>query len=1076
MIIKKGKHYLEHNDISVINGFIKNLEYPFKDAVIGNWTASGGQCAVYELDTKSGDDKKYVIKVSEESFERIAKFNDEFIDYCKELKKKNSDETVSELYLKIERHFFIPGETPEDILYCIIEKNHLCLGNYKADGLNPRKNDMEIAIRLGADLLRLLDVMGNMKNPFVHRDIKPSNIFFKTKNLADGFCLGDFGIATQLLDGSLKTQIKDLGTVQTASPDVFLHDKYHSLFSGAKKADMYSLAVTMYYYLNDREYPFIDRKTSEGILDHQYWEDIRKKGCKEPKHGTAELKKIVCKALDFYPDNRYKSCAEMLEELKKTEEYINLFVENIGNGETDRFITSSDNAEPDKNPSGVFVPDFSDSSLLYGEYSNKTLDNRYEMKEVIGKGKKSVVYKAFDNIYKRNVAVKIIDKDHIASEKLFSKHKNIAEVIASLSHPNIAKVYSANYGTDPFYTVSEYVDGINLKEYIEQHGYPDTDFSVRIVEKILFALQHAHGKDISHGNIKPRNILVLSDGNIKITDFGDSSTAKQNDIYSVGAILYELLTGQNLLGSKATDAPVRPGVINKSIPVGLDQIVMRALEKDPGKSYLYVTDMLADIYRFQKNPSVSFSPPEKPSPEEPRFKTYITPPNNNSASSHTVVNDIPPVAHKKNYNSPDSYPHSPRKNHTGLIIAIVFAVLTAIAMVGIYLNASQEDTDDWLIDDTTTVYTTSVQSVEDTTEATYEEEITEAITETVTEAEDVSTLSFGRNVIAFKSDETKRYYFNPDQSGYYVFESECADDLKATLNCDGNIYEDDNSGADTDFLIVAYLKSDSSVYLDVSSASETYVFEFIIDVSRVSKTYSDAVDLFHLYENNGLYMNSDDATYLSQSYSSEDMFWTNSKIYYPKEFTVSNDILWLAFSANNDEMGDHMVYFPTKLTEQYLTGYEIFLDYKANGIYLDNTQDMYNNYPSTSEETSVWDVSKLKYPHSFVIRDNRLWLAFSMNHKSKGDITVWYPLDFSDKYIRGYKLFLDYKENGIYLDNSQSMYNNNPSYSEETSVWNKSGTKHPYSYVIKDNILWLAFNMDHNTKGEITVWYPIELS
>ncbi len=603
MYKKKGKYYLESNDITAINKTLKNMEYPFNDAEVGERITSGGQAAVYALNTKSGS-SEYVIKVSEEDFERIINFNNEFNDYCKKL-VNNDKEKISDLYLKNERNFLVPIEsgTENDQIYCIIEKKHLCLNGYNATGLNPFKDDMEIAIRLGVDLFTLLNVMSSMSNPFVHRDIKPANIFFKTDNISDGFCLGDFGIVTQLLDGTLITQIKDLGTIQTASPDIFLHDEYHSIFSGSKKADMYSLAATMYYYLNDREYPFIDKKTPDGVLDSQYWEDIRKKGCKMPKHGSQKLKEIVCKALSFNPKDRFTDCREILEELKKTDEYKNLIINPIGIDETIGI------KNPTQNKPKKFLISL-EKGPSNGELSGKRLDGRYEMKEVIGIGSMAEIYKAYDNIDDKTVAVKILKKEYLSNKEFCRRFKDKSKAIVVLSHPNIVSVYNVSYGDRLHYVVMQYVEGITLKEYIEQKGKIGTEESVLIIEQILHALCHAHEKGIVHESINSRNIMLRSDGNIKMTDFcmpcsdNNDASDKRDDIFSVGMILYKMLTGLKFFAN--TDNPV-PRKVDSSIPVGLEQITMRALEKNKNCRYQSAADMLLDIEKYKQNHEIQFA-------------------------------------------------------------------------------------------------------------------------------------------------------------------------------------------------------------------------------------------------------------------------------------------------------------------------------------------------------------------------------------------------------------------------------------------------------------------------------------
>ena len=153
-------------------------------------------------------------------------------------------------------------------------------------------------------------------------------------------------------------------------------------------------------------------------------------------------------------------------------------------------------------------------------YTGKRIDGRYEIQEVIGVGGMAVVYKAYDSIDDRIVAIKILKDEYLANEEFRRRFKNESKAIAVLSHPNIVKVLNVNYGDKLQYIVMEYVEGITLKEYIEQQGRLGIKETVHFTMQILRALQHAHDKGIVHRDIKPQNIMLLSNGNIKVTDFG----------------------------------------------------------------------------------------------------------------------------------------------------------------------------------------------------------------------------------------------------------------------------------------------------------------------------------------------------------------------------------------------------------------------------------------------------------------------------------------------------------------------------------------------------------------------------
>ncbi len=278
-------------------------------------------------------------------------------------------------------------------------------------------------------------------------------------------------------------------------------------------------------------------------------------------------------------------------------------------------------------------------------FCGKRLDGRYEIREIIGVGGMAVVYKAYDNIDDRIVAIKILKDEYLTNEEFKRRFKNESKAIAVLSHPNIVRVYNVSFGDRLQYIVMEYVDGITLKEYIEQQGVVNWKEAVHFMGQILAALQHAHDKGIVHQDIKPQNIMLLQDGTIKVTDFGiarfsrmDSKTTSENaigsvhyispeqargemtddkaDIYSVGVVMYEMLTGQLPFQSDSAVSvaimqlqqdPKRPREIVPTLPLGLEQITIRAMQKNPNDRYRSAAEMLMDINEFKRNPAVKFN-------------------------------------------------------------------------------------------------------------------------------------------------------------------------------------------------------------------------------------------------------------------------------------------------------------------------------------------------------------------------------------------------------------------------------------------------------------------------------------
>lgn len=278
------------------------------------------------------------------------------------------------------------------------------------------------------------------------------------------------------------------------------------------------------------------------------------------------------------------------------------------------------------------------------KYIGKRLDGRYVIKEILGVGGMAVVYKAYDNIEDRTVAVKILKDEYLFNENFRQRFANESKAIAVLSHPNIVKVFDVSLGNVIQYIVMEYIEGITLKQHIEENGSLMWRDAVNYTILILRALQHAHDRGIVHRDVKPQNIMLLPDGTIKVTDFGIARFAKseqqtitdkaigsvhyispeqargevtdeKSDVYSVGVILYEILTG--CLPFEADSAvsvaimqlqndPKSPREINPSIPEGLEQITMHAMKKDPNRRYKSAAEMLCDLEELRRDPSVLF--------------------------------------------------------------------------------------------------------------------------------------------------------------------------------------------------------------------------------------------------------------------------------------------------------------------------------------------------------------------------------------------------------------------------------------------------------------------------------------
>lgn len=281
---------------------------------------------------------------------------------------------------------------------------------------------------------------------------------------------------------------------------------------------------------------------------------------------------------------------------------------------------------------------------MQDKYLGKRLDGRYELQEVIGIGGMATVYKATDITENRVVAVKVLKDEYAQNEEFVRRFINEARAISVLNHKNIVKVYDASVSQTVKYMVMEYIEGITLKEYISRKGRLPWKDAVFFAVQILRALQHAHDKGIVHRDIKPQNIMLLSNGVAKVTDFGiarfsrssdhtitekaigsvhyispeqarGEPTDEKADIYSLGVIMYEMLTGKlpfdaasavSVAVMQLQSEAIRPTEICPEIPLGAEQITLHAMKKDVFGRYQSAAEMLHDLEDFRRDPEMTF--------------------------------------------------------------------------------------------------------------------------------------------------------------------------------------------------------------------------------------------------------------------------------------------------------------------------------------------------------------------------------------------------------------------------------------------------------------------------------------
>ncbi|CAJ1608734.1 TPA: Stk1 family PASTA domain-containing Ser/Thr kinase [Clostridium perfringens] len=291
----------------------------------------------------------------------------------------------------------------------------------------------------------------------------------------------------------------------------------------------------------------------------------------------------------------------------------------------------------------------------------KILGNRYELLQCVGEGGMSFVYKARCRKLNRFVAVKILKDEFKNNEEIVRRFKKEATAIANLSNPNVVNVLDVGTQDDINYIVMEYVEGKTLKDIIKEKGALPYEVAISIGIKVAKALECAHKSGIIHRDVKPQNILVTEEGVVKVTDFGiaksmDSSTiahtnsvmgsahyfspeqAKgtytdyRTDLYSLGIVLYEMVTGVvpfngdspvTVAVKHIQEKAIPPKNINQNIPNSLNDLIMKAMEKDPVNRYQTAKEIIGDLEKIKKDPNITIS--SKSAEDEEQFTRVMSP-------------------------------------------------------------------------------------------------------------------------------------------------------------------------------------------------------------------------------------------------------------------------------------------------------------------------------------------------------------------------------------------------------------------------------------------------------------------
>ena len=358
------------------------------------------------------------------------------------------------------------------------------------------------------------------------------------------------------------------------------------------------------------------------------------------------------------------------------------------------------------------------------KYIGKVLDDRYEIVSLIGVGGMSCIYKARCRRLSRFVAIKILKKEFENDQEFKNRFQNESNAVARLSHKNIVNIFDVSSENDINYIVMELIEGVSLKEYLEKKEKLDWKQTIFFSSQIAEGLEHAHSRGIIHQDIKPHNIMLLRDGTLKVADFGiaklenegetkvireaigsvhyispeqakGNSIDARTDIYSLGIVMYEMVTGRtpykgdtaiSIVMQHINSLPAPPSSINENMPKSLEYVILKAMNPSLKNRYKSAVEVIEDLEKIKNNPNIIFGIDDDPMNEtqaigREELKHAVSNYNKDDVNQKILSKRVSKTPKKYDDNDDDDYDDYQKRSPKATIVAILLVLIIVVTSV-----------------------------------------------------------------------------------------------------------------------------------------------------------------------------------------------------------------------------------------------------------------------------------------------------------------------------------------------------------------------------------------------------------